>query len=107
MTARIHLSPPHIGPAEKQFVQDAFDTNWIAPTGPSVTAFEQEFAAYVGAKAALAVSAGTAALHLSLLLAGVERDDEVIVSTFTFAASAFPVTYIGAKPVFIDSETTS
>ncbi len=104
---RLYLSPPHMSGREMQYVQEAFDSNWIAPLGPNVTAFEQEFAAKVGAKHALALSAGTAAIHLALIHLGVGPGDEVIVSTLTFAASANPVVYQGAKPVFIDSERTS
>ncbi|NOZ70959.1 MAG: aminotransferase class I/II-fold pyridoxal phosphate-dependent enzyme [Chloroflexi bacterium] len=92
---------------EQQFVQEAFDSNWIAPLGAQVNAFEQEFAEVVGAKHALALSSGTAGIHLALILADVGRNDEVLVSTLTFVASANPVVYLGAKPVFIDSERTS
>ncbi len=92
---------------EMAYIQEAFDSNWIAPLGPHVDAFEQEFAEKVGAKYALALSSGTAAIHLALIHLGVGSGDEVIVSTLTFAASANPVVYQGAKPVFIDSETTS
>jgi pyridoxal phosphate-dependent aminotransferase EpsN len=92
---------------EMRYIQEAFDSNWIAPLGPNVDAFEQEFAAKVGAKHALALSAGTAAIHLALIHLGVGPGDEVIVSTLTFAASANPVVYLGARPVFIDSEKTS
>ena len=104
---RLYLSPPHMSGLEQQYVQEAFDSNWIAPLGPHVDAFEQEFAAKVGAKHALALSSGTAAIHLALIHLGVGPGDEVIVSTLTFAASANPVVYLGAKPVFIDSERTS
>jgi len=90
-----------------QFVQEAFDTNWIAPLGPNVDAFEREFAKVVGAKHALALSAGTAAIHLSLIHLGVGPGDEVLVSTLTFSASANPIVYEGAEPVFIDSERIS
>lgn len=92
---------------EQQYVQDAFDTNWIAPLGPHVDAFEREFAELVGAKYAAALSAGTAAIHLALILAGVGQGDEVLVSSLTFSASVNPIAYVGAKPVFIDSERTS
>jgi dTDP-4-amino-4,6-dideoxygalactose transaminase len=92
---------------EQEYIQQAFDTNWIAPLGPNVTAFEQEFAREVGSAHALALSSGTAGVHLGLLLAGVQAGDEVLVSTLTFAASANPVVYVGAKPVFIDSEYRS
>jgi pyridoxal phosphate-dependent aminotransferase EpsN len=92
---------------ERRFVEEAFDTNWIAPVGPHVDAFEREFAAIVGAPHAAAVSSGTAALHLALLLAGVGRGDTVLVSTLTFAASVNPIVYLGARPIFIDSELAS
>ncbi len=92
---------------EQQYVREVFDSNWIAPLGPQVDAFEAEFAAVVGAPHALALSSGTAALHLALLLAGVGPGDEVLVSTLTFSASANPVVYLGGRPVFIDSERVS
>ncbi len=104
---RIYLSPPHLSGLEGHFLQEALESGWIAPLGPQVEAFEQEFAQVVGAKHALAVSSGTAALHLALIHAGVGPGDEVVVSTLTFAASAFPVLYLGAKPVFVDSEPLS
>ena len=104
---RIYLSPPHMSGLEQQFVQETFASNWIAPLGPQVDAFEAEFAQAVGAPYALALSAGTAALHLALLLAGVGPGDEVLVSTLTFSASANPVVYLGGRPVFIDSERAS
>ena len=104
---RLYLSPPHMSGREMRYIQEAFDSNWIAPLGSNVDAFEQEFAAKVGAKHALALSAGTAAIHLALIHLGVGPGDEVIVSTLTFAASANPVVYLGARPVFIDSEKTS
>ncbi len=89
---------------EQTYVQDAFATNWIAPFGPHVDAFEDEFAAAVGAPYACAISSATAGLHLSLILAGVERNDEVIVSDLTFAASVNPIVYLGGHPVFVDSD---
>jgi pyridoxal phosphate-dependent aminotransferase EpsN len=92
---------------EQEFVAEAFATNWIAPVGPHVTAFEEEFAELVGAPYAAALSSGTAALHLALLLAGVGSGDEVLVSTLTFSASANPIVYLGGRPVFIDSERSS
>ncbi len=107
MSARIYLSSPHMSGLEREYVQEAFDTNWIAPVGPHVDAFEREFAALVGAPHAAAVSSGTAALHLSMILAGVGPGDEVLVSTLTFSASANPIVYQGARPVFIDSERVS
>ena len=96
-----------MGDRELEFVKAAFDTNWIAPVGPNVDAFEQEFCQVVGAAHAAAVSSGTAALHLALQLIGVEPGDEVFCSTLTFIATANPITYLGAKPVFIDSDRTS
>ncbi len=104
---RIYLSPPHMSGLELQFVHEAFESGWVAPLGPQVDAFEQEFAAKVGARYALALSSGTAALHLALAHLGVGPGDEVVVSTLTFAASANPVVYQGARPVFVDSERTS
>ncbi len=106
-SGRIYLSPPHMGGLEQTFVAETFASNWIAPLGPQVDAFEAEFAAAVGAPYALALSSGTAALHLALLLAGVGPGDEVLVSTLTFSASANPVVYLGARPTFIDSERIS
>lgn len=104
---RIYLSPPHMSGLEQEYVQDAFATNWIAPLGPHVDAFEQEFAALVGTGHAAALSSGTAALHLALILLGVGPGDEVLVSTLTFAASANPIVYLGAHPTFIDCEPES
>lgn len=107
MKKQILLSTPHMGELEQKFVQEAFDTNWIAPVGPHVDTFEQEFCQVVGAKHAAAVSSGTAALHLALELAGIQPGDEVFCSTLTFIASASPITYLKAKPVFIDSDRTT
>jgi len=104
---RILLSPPHVGELEQQFVADAFASNWIAPLGPHVDAFETEFASIVGIGHAAALNSGTAALHLALHLAGVGPRDEVLVSTFTFVASVNPIVYLGATPVFVDSERAS
>jgi len=103
----ILLSTPHIGEQELKFVQEAFDTNWVAPVGPNIDAFEQEFSQIVGSQYSAALSSGTAALHLALKLVGVEAGDEVFCSTFTFIASASPITYLGAKPVFVDSDRIS
>lgn len=107
MTFEIYLSPPNIGEIEKGFVLDALDSGWVAPLGPHVDAFEREIADFVGAKHALALSSGTAGLHLALLTAGVKPGDEVVVPSMTFAATAFAVTYLGAEPVFLDSESSS
>ncbi len=107
MSERIYLSPPHMGGEELKFVHDAFESNWIAPLGPQVTAFEREVASYVGAKGALAVNSGTAAIHLGLRLLGVGSGDTVFCSTLTFIGSVNPVLYLNAEPVFIDSEPES
>jgi dTDP-4-amino-4,6-dideoxygalactose transaminase len=105
--SRIYLSPPHMSGAEEQLVSDVFASNVIAPLGPHVEAFEHEFAKAVGAPQAVAVSSGTAALHLALRLVGVGPGDEVLVSTLTFVASVNPILYLGATPVFVDSERLS
>lgn len=102
-TRRIYLSPPHVSESERRYLLDAFDSNWIAPLGPHVDAFEREFAEFVQMPYAVALSSGTAALHLALLDAGVGSGDRVLVSTLTFAATANAVTYVGATPVFVDS----
>ena len=104
---RVFLSPPHLSGLEEQYVADAFATNWVTPLGPHVDEFEKEFAAAVGAEHAVALSSGTAAIHLALLLAGVGPGDEVLVSTLTFVASVNPIVYLGATPVFIDSDRAS
>ncbi len=105
--ARLYLSPPHMGDDERALLLEAFDSNWIAPVGPHVDAFEREFGASVGVPHALALSSGTAALHLALRLVGVRAGDTVLCSTFTFVASASPIVWLGADPVFIDSERES
>jgi pyridoxal phosphate-dependent aminotransferase EpsN len=104
---RIYLSPPHLSGEEEELIRGVFESNWIAPLGPHVNGFEQEFARKIGAPHAVALSSGTAALHLALTLAGVGEGDDVLVSTLTFAASVFPIRYLGARPVFIDSEQKS
>ncbi|MCB9294295.1 MAG: aminotransferase class I/II-fold pyridoxal phosphate-dependent enzyme [Lewinellaceae bacterium] len=104
---KIYLSSPHIGPAERRYVTEAFDTNWIAPLGPHVNAFEEVLAHYTGAPHAAALSSGTAAIHLALILLGVEAGDTVLCQSMTFSASANPILYQGARPVFIDSEPGS
>jgi dTDP-4-amino-4,6-dideoxygalactose transaminase len=106
-TPRIYLSSPHMGGDELGLVNEAFTTNWIAPLGPHVDAFQREFQTVVGSPHAVALSSGTAALHLALQLLGVGTDDEVLVSTLTFSASVNPIRYLGARPVFIDSDRTS
>lgn len=100
----IYLSPPHMDGTELTYVQEAFNSNWIAPLGPHVEHFEQEMANYVGAKGALSLSSGTAAIHLALKLVGVSAGDIVFCSSLTFVASANPILYEEAVPVFIDSE---
>ena len=105
MKPKIWLSSPHMGGAEQNYVQEAFDTNWIAPLGPNVTGFENDLENYLNNdKHVACLSSGTAAIHLALLQLGVKRDDEVICQTFTFCGSANPITYLGAKPIFVDSE---
>ncbi len=101
---RIYLSSPHMSGKEQSYIKEAFDTNWIAPLGPNVDAFEKEIAQYVGANDAVAVSSGTAAIHLALSLLEVKKGDRVFCSSLTFIASANPILYQGAEPVFIDSE---
>ncbi|MCA9629438.1 MAG: aminotransferase class I/II-fold pyridoxal phosphate-dependent enzyme [Myxococcales bacterium] len=102
--AQIYLSPPHVGEEERRLLLDAFASNWIAPLGPHVDAFEAEICARLGDQfCAVALSSGTAALHLALLVLGVRSTDEVVVSTLTFAATANAVRYVGATPVFVDS----
>ncbi|MFT4803179.1 MAG: dTDP-4-amino-4,6-dideoxygalactose transaminase [Mariniflexile sp.] len=105
MNSKIWLSSPHMGGNEQKYVQEAFDTNWVAPLGPNVNGFEQDLENHLneGVKVACLAS-GTAALHLALILADVKEDDEVICQSFTFSASANPIVYQGAKPIFIDSE---
>ncbi|MCK1981259.1 MULTISPECIES: DegT/DnrJ/EryC1/StrS family aminotransferase [Peribacillus] len=102
---RLYLSPPHMSGNEQMYISQAFETNWIAPLGPNVKALEEEFAKYAGTKGALAVSSGTAAIHLALQVLGVTTGDTVFCSSLTFIASANPIIYQGAKPVFIDSES--
>ena len=101
---RIYLSCPTMHGEEQKFVQEAFDTNWVAPLGPNVTKFEEEMAAYTGCGHAAALSAGTAAIHLAVKLLGIKQDDVVLVSSLTFSATCNPICYEKAKPVFIDSE---
>jgi dTDP-4-amino-4,6-dideoxygalactose transaminase len=107
LASRIWLSSPHLGDEETAFVEEAFRTNWIAPLGPHVDAFEREVAAEVGMGHAAALSSGTAAIHLGLLLLGVRAGDTVLCSSLTFAGSSNPILYCGATPVFVDSEPQS
>lgn len=101
---KIPLATPTMHGEEQKYIQEAFDTNWVSPLGPNVDSFEREIAAYVGASASAALSSGTAALHLSAILAGVKENDIVFIPSLTFAASVNPVRYEKAVPVFIDSE---
>ncbi|MEK5325855.1 DegT/DnrJ/EryC1/StrS family aminotransferase [Aeribacillus sp. FSL M8-0254] len=101
---RIYLSPPHMSGNEQKYIDEAFKTNWIAPLGPNVDAFEKELAEYVGIEGAVAAISGTAAIHLALRLLDIKSGDRVFCSTLTFIASASPILYQGAEPVFIDSE---
>ena len=115
MNKRIYLCLAHMSGKEQQFIQEAFDTNWVVPLGPNVNGFEEDLKQFVNARTGasnlnreiVALSAGTAAIHLALIACGVQAGDEVICQSFTFCASANPVTYVGATPVFIDSEKDS
>lgn len=107
MSEKIWLSSPHMGKSEFEFVKDAFDTNWIAPLGPHVNGFEDDISSFTGSPHVAALSSGTSAIHLALILLGVGYGDEVICQSFTFSASANPIVYQGAIPVFIDSEPDS
>lgn len=106
MNDRIALATPHMSEEgfEQEYIKEAFDTNWIAPLGANVTGFEKELKEYTGSKAATALSAGTAAMHMAIKLAGVKPGDTVFCQSLTFSATANPIIYEGAKPVFIDSE---
>lgn len=104
MSTKIWLSSPHMGGTELNYIHEAFDTNWVAPLGPNVNGFEEDLQNYTGAKHAAALTSGTAAIHLGLIMLGVKAGDHVICQSFTFSASANPITYVGAIPVFIDSE---
>lgn len=104
MSTKIWLSLAKMTGNEQKYIQEAFDTNWVVPLGPNVDAFEKELATYMGAEHVVALSAGTAALHLGLVMLGVGPGDEVICQSFTFAASVNPVTYLGATPVLVDSD---
>lgn len=104
LSSSILLSSPHIGEYEQQYIQDAFDTNWVAPLGPNVDSFEKEVAEYVNIKSVVALSSGTAAIHLALVLLDVKPGDIVFASSFTFVATVNPILYQGATPVFIDSD---
>ena len=104
---KIYLSSPHMGEYEKIFIEEAFTTNWIAPLGPNVESFERELSSYVSSGGGLALSSGTASLHMAIKLLGVNKGDLVFCSSLTFVASCNPIIYEGAEPVFIDSEPES
>jgi len=104
MNEKIWLSAPHLTGEEQKYLKEAFDENWIAPLGPNVNGFEEEICAYTGANACAALSSGTAAIHLALILLGIEENDEVLCSSFTFSATVNPIRYQKAIPIFVDSE---
>lgn len=107
MSFDIYLSPPDVGELEREFILDALDSGWVAPLGPHVEALEEELSDFVGGAHVVALSSGSAALHLALVVAGVQPGDEVVCSTLTFAASAFAIVHAGGIPIFIDSESDS
>lgn len=102
---KIWLSPPHMGGSELKYIQEAFDSNWVAPIGPNINAFEQDLEDYLGSHHVAALNSGTSAIHLGLVLLGVQPGDTVLCQSMTFSASANPILYQGATPIFIDSET--
>jgi len=104
MNTKIWLSSPHLTGEEQKYLKEAFDDNWIAPLGPNVNGLEKDICNYTGAKACSALSSGTAAIHLALILLGIEENDEVLCSTFTFSATVNPIRYQKAIPIFVDSE---
>lgn len=108
MGKRIYLCLAHMSGTEQAFIKEAFDTNWVVPLGPNVNGFEEDLKQFAGGgKEVVALSSGTAAVHLALIACGVRPGDEVIVQSFTFCASSHPITYLGAVPVFVDSEKDS
>lgn len=107
INAPIYLSPPHLSENELQYIQQAIESNWVAPVGENLDKFEQKICDFTASKYALALNSGTAAIHLALILLGVGKGDTVICPTFTFAATANPIIYQGATPIFVDSETQS
>ncbi len=105
MKTKIWMSSPHMGGTEQQFVKEAFDTNWIAPLGPNVNGFEQDLELFLGEGSHVAaLSSGTAGIHLGLVLLGVQPGDEVLCQSMTFSATANPIKYLNATPIFVDSE---
>ncbi len=107
MQNRIYLSPPHMSGNEQKYINEAFKTNWIAPLGPNVDQFESKIVEFLGDGYAVAMTSGTAAIHIALIMLGVSRGDYVLCSSMTFVASANPIVYLGAEPIFIDSEQES
>jgi len=107
MKTKIWLSSPHMGGNEMKYVQEAYETNWVAPLGPNVNNFEKDICDFSKVGGAAALSSGTGAIHLALVILGVKHDDDVLCSSFTFSASANPITYVGANPIFIDSEEST
>ena len=107
MNTRIYLSSPHMSGDEQKYIREAFEQNWIAPLGPNVDGFEQEIGQYLSVEHVAALSSGTAAIHLALIILNVSPGDEVLVSSFTFSATVNPIVYQGATPLFIDSEADS
>jgi dTDP-4-amino-4,6-dideoxygalactose transaminase len=107
MSTKIWLSPPHMGGAEEKYIREAFQTNWIAPLGPNVDEFEHALSGFLGGPNVAALSSGTAAIHLALVISGIRPGDEVLVSDFTFTGTVNPIVYQGAIPIFIDSESDS
>lgn len=105
MNTKIWLSSPHMGGTELKYIHDAFDSNWVAPLGPNVNGFEEDLQNFTMSPYAAALTSGTAAIHLGLIMLGVKAGDDVICQSFTFSASANPITYVGANPVFVDSES--
>lgn len=101
---RIYLSPPHMSGKELDYIKEAFEQNWIAPIGPQLNKFEEEVIKYTGSKYAIAVSSGTAGIHLALKALGVSEGDFVLCSSLTFIGTVNPIIYCGAEPIFIDSE---
>jgi len=105
MNSKIWLSSPHMGGNEQKYINEAFETNWVAPMGPNVNQFEKELSVYLGIEHCVALVSGTSAIHLALINLGVGQGDEVICQSFTFSATANPIAYLGATPVFVDSES--
>ncbi len=104
---KIWLSSPHIGTKEQEYVNQAFQTNWVAPLGPNVDEFEKQISQFVGVEDTVSLCSGSAAIHLALIACGVKSVDTVLCQSFTFGASAFPIAYLNSTPVFIDSESTT